>query len=184
MLHQQVTATNRATVVRQRPHHLNGLLVSGAVVRPIEKHLQSAGCNGREQAALLCGYVVDGKVGIVTTVLLPQTQNHLAGCHVSLETMVRCFEATKRLRQFFLAQIHTHPGRHCGHSATDDDWAICDAPGFFSIVVPCFARQGLGKLFDGGAAIHERMATGRWRLLPVEEVRRRFIVIPARHHVA
>ena len=58
---------------------------------------------------------------------------------MSLETTVRCFKATRRLRQFLLAQIHTHPGPYCDHSATDDHWALCDTPGFFSIVVPCFA---------------------------------------------
>jgi len=179
MVHVQVASLSRPTVVRRRPQRFSGLLVSGAVILPMEQHLQAAGCEGREQAAFLCGYVLGGKVGMVTTVLLPQTQNHLAGCHVSLETMVRSFEATKRRRQFFLAQIHTHPGWHCGHSLTDDDWAICDAPGFFSIVVPCFARQGLDKLFNGGAAIHERMNSGQWRQLPINEVRQRFIIIPA-----
>ena len=180
----QVVSNSRAAITRRRPQRLNGLFVSGSVIRPIEQQLQAAGRNGHEQAALLCGYVLGGPVGMVTTVLLPQTQNHLAGCHLSLATMVRCFEATKRLRQFFLAQMHTHPGRYCGHSKTDDEWAICDAPGFFSIVVPCFARQGLAKLFAGGAAVHERMATGEWRRLPIEEIRRRFFIIPAHHHVA
>jgi len=183
MLQAQVALSNRPTIVRQRPQRFSGLLISSAVIRPVEQHLQAAGRDGREQAALLSGYVLGGKVGMVTTVLLPQTQNYLAGCHVALGTMARCFEATKRLRHFFLAQIHTHPGLWVGHSPTDDDWAICDAPGFFSIVVPYFARQGLGNLFDGGAAVHERMPTGQWRLLPVDEVRRRFIIIPASHHV-
>ena len=31
-----IESTARAVVVRQRPQHLSGLLVSGAVLRPIE----------------------------------------------------------------------------------------------------------------------------------------------------
>ena len=173
-----------ATVIRGRPRRFAGLLVCPSVLTPLERHLQAAGHEEREEAAFLCGYLVDRSVGLVTTVLLPQTRNHLAGCHVSLATMARSLEAVRRARQLFLAQVHTHPGRHCGHSATDDDWAICDAPGFFSIVVPCFARAGLVRLFSGGAAVHERTETGEWRLLSTAEVRRRFVVVRACRPVA
>jgi hypothetical protein len=82
-----------------------------------------------------------------------------------------------------LAQVHTHPGR-AFHSWTDDEWAIADSAGFFSVVVPCFARFGLKRMFAGGAVVHERMANGEWRELRLKEVRRRFHIIPADYAVS
>jgi hypothetical protein len=140
----------------------------------------AAGRRRREQAAFLCGYVLAGSVGLVTTVLLPDTDGSLGGCRFSVEAMARTFQQTRRLRQVFLAQVHTHPGPYCGHSFTDDHGAIVEAAGFFSIVVPWFGREGLSRLFSGGAAVHERTPDGAWRLLPTRETRRRFVIIPAR----
>lgn len=178
MLKKALTTRRRAVVKRRRPKRLSGLLVCRSVVAPIEKHLQTTGWDRCEEAALLAGYVAGRSVGVVTTALLPYTDHLGGGCALPLDVTARCLDFVKRKGQILLAQIHTHPGRGCGHSATDDDWAICDSEGFFSIVVPCFGRFGLDRIFAGDAHIHERMATGEWRRLDTQEVSQRFHIVP------
>jgi proteasome lid subunit RPN8/RPN11 len=80
--------------------------------------------------------------------------------------------------QIVLAQVHTHPGRLCMHSDTDDDWAFSDCPGLISIVVPCFGRFGLLDILYSGVGIYERLASGQWSRLAPKEIRQRLLVIP------
>ena len=174
--------TNK-TLRTRRPVRTSALLVSEAVIAPIEQHLQTTGWNRCEEAAMIAGYIVGRSVAVATTALLPYTEHSSGGCEVPLDVTFRCSRFVRSMGMVFLAQIHTHPGRSCHHSVTDDEWAICDAPGFFSIVVPCFARFGLRRTLEQGAFIYERMADGRWRALPTEEVRKRVHVIPATHAV-
>ena len=166
------------SVIRRRPARLRGLLVCESASMPVARHLLTTGQERHEEAALWAGYLTSQGVGIVTTALLPYTEHDGAGCFMPVDVAARCYAEAKKRGQLLLAQIHTHPGRSAHHSRTDDDWAVCgDTPGFLSIVVPCFARFGLERIFRGGALIHERMASGQWREVPLEEVRRRFWVI-------
>lgn len=182
MLKQALRNNHRAVVKKRRPERMTGLLVCESVIGPLERHLQATGLDRCEEAALLAGYVAGKSVGVVTTALLPYTQHAAGGCSLPLDVIAGCHDFVKRKGQILLAQIHTHPGR-AFHSWTDDRWAISDSAGFFSIVVPCFARFGLTRLFGGGSVIHERKPTGEWRQLPLKEVRRRFHVIPADYAV-
>ena len=162
----------------KRPDRLNQLLVCDSVVKPIEEHLRETGRHLCEEAAFLAGYVIDGTTGIVTTAVLPYTRSSEAFCTLPLDVIASCLKKVKEMGQIVLAQIHTH-GQRSFHSCTDDDWAICDSPGFISIVVPCYGRFRLNELFNGGAgvAIFELMCDHEWREVPLKEVRRRFKII-------
>jgi len=167
-----------AKLTVKRPDRLNHLLVCESVVEPVEEHLRETGRHLCEEAAFLAGYVSDGAVGIVTTAVLPYTRSSAAFCTLPIDVTASCLKTIREMGQIVLAQIHTH-GQRSFHSCTDDDWAVCDSPGFISIVVPSYGRFGLGRMFNGGAAIHELMCNHEWRKLPSEEVRRRFRVIPS-----
>ena len=171
-----------APVSKKRPDRLEKILLCESLIAPMENHLRTTGLEHREEAALITGYIVTDSIGIATTVLLPYTENRIAACSLPLDVNLGCVDFMTSAGQVLLAQVHTHPGRICGHSHTDDHGAFSDAPGLFSVVVPLFGRHGVGHLFGRGIAIHERLTTGRWRRLPRAEVRKRFAIIPS-HHV-
>jgi proteasome lid subunit RPN8/RPN11 len=172
-----------AKVRKRRPDRLSKLLLCDLVIPPLENHLRTTGLEHREEAGLLAGYIIGKSFGIATTALLPYTNNMAAACSLPLDVTMNCVDAMNRAGQIVLAQVHTHPGRVCGHSATDNQWAFSDCPGLISIVVPCFGRYGMQHLFNGGTAVHERLVTGKWRRLPPTEVRQRIFVIPSRRVV-
>jgi hypothetical protein len=60
-------------------------------------------------------------------------------------------------------QIHAHPDT-AYHSAADDELALVGVPGGLSIVVPHFARQGLGGVSRW--ACYQLQRDGRWDGLP------------------
>ena len=171
-----------APVQKKRPDRLDQLLLCESVLAPMENHLRATGLEHREEAALIAGYVIGDDVGVGTTVLLPYTENWTAACALPLDVTMECVDLMTRADQVLLAQVHTHPGRVCGHSHTDDTWAFSDCPGLFSLVVPLFGRYGVRRLFNRSIAIHERLPTGHWRRLPQIEVDKRFAIVPS-HHV-
>lgn len=168
-----------SSVKKRRPDRLAKLLLCEPLIEPLERHLRTTGLEHREEASLIAGYIVNNSVGIATTVLLPYTESTTVGCALPMDITISCFDTMNRSGQIVLAQVHTHPGRICGHSCTDDDWAFSDCSGLFSIVVPCFGRFGIRKIFTNGVGIYERLSSGKWYRLPPEEVRKRFFIIPS-----
>ena len=167
---------------KRRPDRFSRLLICNEVIKAIEEHIRETGRHLCEEAAFLAGYVTFGSVGVVTTAILPYTYSSAGSCTLPLDVTAGCFKATKETGQVILAQVHSHPGRSW-HSTIDDDWAVCDCPGFFSIVVPCYGRFGLNRLFAGGAAIYELTDGREWRRLPLKEIRSRFQLIPSSYAV-
>jgi proteasome lid subunit RPN8/RPN11 len=166
-----------AKAVRYRPERLSKLFLCEPVIGPLEQHLHRTGLEHREEAALLAGYIIGRELGLVTTVILPYTESNVAGCELPLDITLKCIDTMNKSGQIVLAQVHTHPGRSF-HSNTDDEWAFSDSPGLFSIVVPCFCRYGLKKIFTDGLAIYERLVNGDWYQLDSAEIRSRFYIIP------
>jgi hypothetical protein len=167
-----------AEVTKYRPERLSRLLLCEPVIKPLEQHLQTTGLERCEEAALLAGYILGRSTGLVTTVILPYTQSTAAGCELPIDVTIKCVDMINRAGQIILAQVHTHQGR-AWHSETDNEWAFSDSPGLFSIVVPCFGRYGLRKIFTDGVAIYERLIAGDWHRLSPCEVKKRFLLIPS-----
>ena len=165
-------------VKKQRPDRLARLLVCESVFRPLEERLRKTGFEQREEAGLIAGYVTNDSIGVGTTAILPRTESALAGCALPLDITIGCIELINKMGQLVLAQVHTHPGRVCEHSCTDDDWAFSDCPGLFSIVVPCFGRFGIRRILTKGVVVFERLPSGQWYRLPQSEVRQRLLIIP------
>jgi hypothetical protein len=168
----------RAIVKKRRPDRLSKVFFCEAVISPLEEHLRTTGLEHREEAGLIAGYIIGSSIGIGTTVLLPYTENTSVACALPIDITMGCIETVNRTGQVVLAQVHTHPGRVCGHSCTDDKWAFSDCPGLFSLVVPCFGRFGIRNIFTDGVAVYERLTNGKWYRLPPSEVRQRFFIVP------
>lgn len=167
-----------AIVKKRRPDRISKLLLCEPIIRPLEEHLRTSGLEHQEGAGLITGYVLGKSIGIGTTVLLPYTENTSVACALPTDITIGCIETMNRTGQVVLAQVHTHPGRVCAHSCTDNEWAFSDCPGLFSIVVPCFGKFGIRRIANS-VAIYERLTTGKWYRLGPSEVRQRFFVIPS-----
>lgn len=179
-----INKTKCLTVVKKpQPSQFSKLLICDWVVEPIEEHLRETGRHSREEAAFLAGFPASNDAAVATTAILPYTISTGGACELPLDVTARVIRVVKEMGGILLAQIHTHPGRYCDHSAIDDYWSIGDWPGFFSIVVPAFARFGLNRLFTGGAVIKERTNMLEWRRLPTKEIKKRFRVIQTSHAV-
>ena len=166
-----------ATLTKYRPDRLKGLMLCESIIKPLEHHLYNTGLEQREEAALLAGYIVGKSTGLATTVILPYTESNSGGCALRMDVTAKCFDVIRRTGQLVLAQVHTHPGR-AWHSNTDNEWALSDSPGLFSIVVPCFGRYGLQKILTNGVAVYERLTNGDWHPLASSEIQRRIFVVP------
>jgi proteasome lid subunit RPN8/RPN11 len=67
-----------------------------------------------------------------------------------------------------LGQVHSHPGAFVGHSDGDDERALMPYEGFFSIIVPHYARRGMRPLTICGIHIFEHSRFHRLRTAEVE----------------
>jgi hypothetical protein len=61
---------------------------------------------------------------------------------VDEQWMHRFLVSLHREKRTIRAQVHTHRGR-AFHSTTDDAWPAVNTPGFYSLVIPGFAREPL-----------------------------------------
>jgi hypothetical protein len=70
-----------------------------------------------------------------------------------------------RERRTVRAQVHTHGGR-AFHSSTDDLYPLVHTPGFLSLVVPLFAKDGIAV---DDLYLAEIDQIGRWRAVRVRD---------------
>lgn len=74
-----------------------------------------------------------------------------------------------------IGQAHSHPGEWVDHSAGDDEGALVRFQGYWSLVVPVFARRGILPLTQSGIHIYDQ---GRFARLTDAAVSARVRVIP------
>lgn len=119
----------------------------------------------RERVAYLDGPRPQNDIAVVTTLTIPNADNHQGNFSVSADEMSRAGRHLRHLGLRRHAQIHTHPAGWTGHSQHDDKLAFSQRDGAISIVVAYFAGCAPG-LSDCG--IHTRDQHG-WRELDAAE---------------
>jgi hypothetical protein len=92
-----------------------------------------------------------------------------ASANTDLVLTLACHELS------LVAQVHSHPGDWVDHSDGDDAGALVRFEGFWSLVVPRFARAGLQPLHRVGIHLFE---DGTFRRLGWEAVTARVRVLP------
>jgi len=73
-----------------------------------------------------------------------------------------------------IGQVHSHPGPYVDHSDGDDERALMPYEGFYSVVVPTYASQGMRPLTTCGVHVFEN---SRFRRLSNAEILARFHII-------
>lgn len=113
---------------------------------------------------------------VITTVLVPRAFTTPGSFNTSAVANAQVITKVNEFHLHLLAQIHGHPRDWVDHSTGDDRGAFMPYPGFYSVVVPFYGRQGLLPLSTCG--IH-RYESGCFRRLAMEEIERQFVTVPA-----
>jgi hypothetical protein len=93
-------------------------------------------------------------VALVTSVIRPNQKCTSGSFEISREdnANVTAFLSDQKLK--LLAQLHSHPGTLVGHSYGDDLGAPFVFRGFYSIVVPLYARRGILPISQCGIHVY------------------------------
>jgi hypothetical protein len=116
----------------------------------------------------------EGAVGLVA--LSPVAATTWGSFQTDADAHAGLVSHLARLNLTLVAQIHSHPGEWVDHSDGDDVGALVRFPGFWSIVVPRFAREGM--LEPARLGIH-LFQDGAFRRLGATAVASRVRVLPS-----
>lgn len=147
------------------------LVVPREVRERIEETLRGCGAHGWECVVFLTAALPapDALPPAEREVLDFYHPEHGASRHqytVPPEEVRRISEDLYRRRRQIVGQIHTHP-IHAFHSERDDEGPMVHAPGYLSVVVPWFCRDGLAGLPGCYATVYQGGA--EWRELSRDE---------------
>jgi proteasome lid subunit RPN8/RPN11 len=115
-----------------------------------------------------------GAESVVTTCIAPAAATTRGSFDTSAETNARVIMALAKAGLELLGQVHSHPGLFVDHSHGDDENALMPYKGFFSIVVPAYARKGMLPLGICGVHVFEG---AYFRRLSQPELDSRFRVV-------
>jgi hypothetical protein len=99
----------------------------------------------------------------ITGVVHPEHRAHAGGFDIRSDWLTWFWLELAKRNEGVRVQVHTHP-REAFHSPTDDAYPMVHTPGFLSLVIPRFARGGIG-FHD--AFLAELGADGRFREVPL-----------------
>jgi proteasome lid subunit RPN8/RPN11 len=80
---------------------------------------------------------------IVTTLVVPDADTSRGCIRTSARANAQAIELMVGTPLVYIGQVHSHPGAHVWHSATDDTDTFARCDGVISVVVPWFGRYGL-----------------------------------------
>jgi len=96
--------------------------------------------------------------GAVDGVILPEHEAGPEWYEIDSAWITSFFLELRRAGRTARAQVHSHPTL-AWHSCTDDRYSMAPSPGFYSLVVPCFAAGPVGLDM---AYLAEVGADGTW----------------------
>lgn len=115
-----------------------------------------------------------GKEYFITTCVVPSARTTQGSFVTSSETNAKVITYLASADLELLAQIHSHPGVFVGHSEGDDKRAFMPYEGFFSIVVPHYARCGMRPLTICGVHV---FIQSRFRRLDKSDIESHFHIV-------
>lgn len=111
--------------------------VAESTMRLLRSYL---GIHGENHEGIVYWAGLEGNQAVtVLTVLAPEARTAPRMFSTSPTSNARAVSTARQLGLSILAQVHSHPGRHVGHSGTDDERAFMPYEGFYSLVVPNYA---------------------------------------------
>src|SRR5437867_1627638 len=112
---------------------------------------------------------------VVLTALSPTAATTRGSFRTDADANTTLVLTLARLDLVLVAQVHSHPGDCVDHSDGDDSGALVRFQGFWSLVVPQFARSGMQQLSRLGIHLYD---AGQFRRLSSEAVTARVRILP------
>lgn len=167
---------NTVGVANNHFHSINTFYLCSDLLEHTIRILREEGKFLTESILFWAGFVSKSEA-TVSHIFAPKgkgVSRHPLRIRVSEETMAAICDMLNPPHLVLLGQVHTHL-MEAFHSAADDQNSL-DTPGFLSFVVPYGAREGADAWMEWG--FYECIGRGKFRNLPGEEMRKRFVVIP------
>lgn len=152
------------------------LYLSESVVLEIERLLPTYGAGEEHEGIVYVGglEVFDGAVALVA--LSPTAATTWGSFRTDIDANTAVVSALGNLGTSLVAQVHSHPSEWVDHSDGDDEGALVRFPGYWSLVVPSFARGGMRPLEVCGVHLYEE---GKFARLTTKAVQARVRLVPA-----
>jgi hypothetical protein len=113
---------------------------------------------------------------VITTAFAPVANTTYGSYKTDLISNAIMISRLNEMRLRLIAQVHSHPGDWVGHSDGDNLGAFMPYDGFYSVVVPSYAKQGLLPLTNCGFHRYEKI---RFRELSPTEIVSTFAILPS-----
>jgi hypothetical protein len=152
------------------------LYIPEAVIVEIERLLPTHGAGEAHEGVIYLGgaEVNDGAVALVA--LSPVAATTWGSFRTDVDANSAVVRALADLGASLVGQVHSHPSTWVDHSDGDDAGALVRFDGYWSLVVPSFARDGLRPIERCGIHLYQ---SGSFKRLTTRASRARVRVLPA-----
>ncbi|MBI4090735.1 MAG: hypothetical protein HY422_01810 [Candidatus Komeilibacteria bacterium] len=120
------------------------------------------------------GYFTKDGDAQVTTAVCADTSTRYGTVHLTASQLQVLQLKLRALDQVLIAELHTHPPGAGGQNEVDAAHPAATYRGFITIVVPDFAQPYFYDLSE--CYVYEYLDNLRWRELPDQEIRDRFVI--------
>jgi proteasome lid subunit RPN8/RPN11 len=153
------------------------ITISRALLASTMSGLRNRSDGWRESGAIWAGNVTENNIWEAEEVHFHHDLCDDRGAPLSMELSAdakfRLYEDLARRNRRLVALVHTHPERWVGLSPTDESNQICSRIGFWSIVVPNYARRPWNPTAFG---VHIRTDVG-WTQVPRIHIPKRLVIM-------
>lgn len=153
-----------------------GLFLPEPVVIEVERLLRTYGDGQEHEGIVYLGGVEAADAAVAVVALSPDAQTTRGSFRTDLDANASVVQALGALDLSLVGQVHSHPGRWVDHSDGDDEGALVRFQGYWSIVVPSFARDGMQPLARCGVHVFR---DGEFKRLTEAAIAARIRIIPA-----
>lgn len=137
--------------------------------------LRESGSRGESHEGIV--YWAGRRIGnecFITTLMAPAAQTTYGSFNTSSAANAKVIMYLAKSGLELIGQVHSHPGPYVDHSDGDDERALMPYEGFYSVVVPIYASQGMRPLTICGVHVFEN---SRFRRLSNPEILARFHIV-------
>jgi len=151
------------------------LVLSQAIVPEIGKLLRSYGDPEAHEGVVYLGGVETPEQSAALVAIAPVATTTRGSFRTDLAANAAVVSTLATQGLTLIGQVHSHPGCWVDHSDGDDEGALVRFQGYWSLVVPAFARRGLLPLTRCGVHLYDQ---GRFARLTEAAIAARVRVVP------
>lgn len=127
-----------------------------------------------EGYAWWAGYIVNGKMAQICTVMYPNIKTQYGHIHLDRQVLGCMHRRIIELDQILLVELHSHPPGAGGQNDVDAANSALFYTGFKTIVVPNF---GLPQFYDlRNCHVYSYLNQGRWHEMDCNEISNCFVI--------